>query len=65
MSSAYGHIPKPESNAKLEEALPIREILRDGTPVTIEAVDPSNEALVEYMQKIFNVEIEDGCVIKH
>ncbi|KAI9282486.1 acyl-CoA N-acyltransferase [Umbelopsis sp. AD052] len=60
MSSAYGHIPKPESNSKLEAVLPVRESLKDGSPVTIEAVDPNNEALVLYMQKIFNVEIEDG-----
>lgn len=63
MSSAYGHIAKPETDLQLQSVLPIHELLRDGTPITIEAVDPTNDALVEHMRMIFNVEIEDGFVV--
>lgn len=60
MSSAYGVIAKPETNGSLDSVLPIRETLRNGSDMVVEAVDPNNEPLVQYMHKIFNAEIEDG-----
>jgi hypothetical protein len=62
MSSAYGHIAKPETDSQLESVLPIHETLRDGSAVAIEAVDRNNEALIEHMRTVFNLEIEDGFV---
>lgn len=62
MSSAYGHIAKPETDSQLESVLPIHETLRDGSAVAIEAVDRNNEALIEHMRTVFNSEIEDGFV---
>jgi hypothetical protein len=60
MSSAYGTIAKPQTNGSLESVLPIHETLRNGINIVVEAVDPNNEPLVQYMHKIFNAEIEDG-----
>ncbi|KAG0167007.1 hypothetical protein DFQ28_006721 [Apophysomyces sp. BC1034] len=60
MSSAYGKIPRPAIVSSLDSVLPIHKSLRDGTQATLQAVDPTNAALVAHLHVMFNQEIEDG-----
>lgn len=60
MSSAYGHIHKPNSDFDLNSILPIRKVLKDGQIGYIQKVDVNNKPLVSYLHQRFNKEIEDG-----
>ncbi|KAG1462230.1 hypothetical protein G6F56_005560 [Rhizopus delemar] len=60
MSSAYGTIAKPQSNADLNAILPIRKELKDGLIGYVQKVDPNNKLLVSYLHQRFNQELEDG-----
>ncbi|KAI9264473.1 hypothetical protein BY458DRAFT_514147 [Sporodiniella umbellata] len=60
MSTAYGTIPKPQSQTDVDRLLPIRKELKDGSIGYIQKVDRTNQALVDYLHQRFNQELEAG-----